>query len=92
MSKLLIFTILVMFVLPVGIVGSVEPSEIRPITFDEVGNLGLDAENNLYWQGKRVQIRETYELASFERWIASLAALATVVIAIASVLNLKTNN
>jgi len=38
--------------------------DIRSIIIDEIGQLGLDESNNLYWCGKRVVVMQVYKLTT----------------------------
>jgi hypothetical protein len=61
------------------------PKGVRPISLDEEG-LGVDRKGTLYWQLKPVAMR--VKLRWFELTLVTLAALATVVQAVTSVIAL----
>ncbi|WP_297812872.1 hypothetical protein [uncultured Methylophaga sp.] len=60
--------------------------EIKSITIDELDHLGIDEDNNLYWHGKPVHIKQKIELESWLNIAIISGAISTVVIAIIEVL------
>jgi hypothetical protein len=62
------------------------PTNIRPLTFDDMDFLAVDKDGVLYWDGKPVMIRRKFELRLYELILATLAAAATVVQAVMAVL------
>ena len=43
---------------------------IHPITWDDQNRLGIDECNQLYWNGKQVEIKKRLQLTTFERILA----------------------
>lgn len=60
------------------------PDGVRPMSWDNMAHLGVDQKGVLYWQGKPVMVRRQFELRRYELALATMAALATVVQAIAA--------
>lgn len=52
------------------------PKHVSPISFDGLGRVGVDRDNNLYWDGKRLQT--VSKLGLVERLLATAVALGTV--------------
>ena len=55
---------------------------VRPITFDETAKIGVDENNNLYWNGKPVVTKRRITLPWFVNVAAVGASIATWVIAV----------
>jgi hypothetical protein len=56
------------------------PPDVRAVTFDETGLLGIrDRDGQLFWNGKEIQTRRKVTLRGFELSLAVVAASATVV-------------
>ncbi len=54
------------------------PEGVRGISWDGLDALGVHQETGrLYWDGKEVVTRTKIRLGTFERWVASFAALGT---------------
>lgn len=52
----------------------------EPITLDNMELMEVDGDN-IYWRGKEIKLQKQVSLGSFERFLAALAALSTVVAA-----------
>ena len=63
------------------------PPYVRPITMDELDGIGIDDNRQLYWHGKPVVIRNQIELSTVQAIAAIIGVVATVVIALAAVVN-----
>lgn len=56
------------------------PPTVHPVTFDDIGKLGVDSRDNaLFWNGQAVEIRK--RLANFERFMAAIGAGSALIIA-----------
>jgi hypothetical protein len=60
------------------------PKGVRPLSLGEDA-LGVDAKGDLYWRGKPVEVRRPLDLTRGQRIIAVIVASATVVGALAAV-------
>ncbi|TAU80469.1 hypothetical protein ELI41_29625 (plasmid) [Rhizobium leguminosarum] len=56
------------------------PAEVKAISFSGLNLFGIDVDNNLYWDGRRLQ--HITRLGRTERGLAWLVALSTVASAI----------
>jgi hypothetical protein len=55
------------------------PKGVRPmISLDEVAGIGVDANGDLYWHGKRVETRTRVRLTWLQIIYAAIIAIATV--------------
>lgn len=54
------------------------PANIKPIGVGDLRRLGIDGDNQLYWDGKRVEARRTLVLTIPQKIIAALAILASL--------------
>jgi hypothetical protein len=55
------------------------PEGVFAISLEGLSLLGIhEKSGKLYWDGKEVVIRSAVRLGTFERWIAAIAALATL--------------
>lgn len=55
------------------------PPGVRPITFDETGQIGVDSVGGLYWRGKPVEVASRLSLSRWQRAGAVIVTLAAVV-------------
>jgi hypothetical protein len=54
------------------------PKGVRAISTEGLTLLGIHEKTDaLYWDGKEILVRRALRLGTFERWIASIAALGT---------------
>lgn len=63
------------------------PAHVRGIGIDELDALGIDAERQLYWHGKPIEIRKSLQLTFWQNVGAATVSIATVVLALAEVAN-----
>lgn len=62
------------------------PDGVRPITIGETRSLGVDSDRNIYWDGKPIQIRKTFDLSFWQKFGALLTVLSAVAASTVSVL------
>src|SRR5262245_22571730 len=55
------------------------PKGVRPIGIDEVDGIGVDANGDLYWHGKRVETRTRVKLTPLQMTYGVIIAVATMV-------------
>ena len=60
-------------------------SKINPISLQGTTLLGMDEENNLYWDGKLIEVRKKFSLNTFERLLAVIGIIAALASAIAAI-------
>jgi hypothetical protein len=54
------------------------PKGVNRIRVDDLGRIGIDDENRLYWDGKRVSVRQTVILHGIEKFLAVVVATFAV--------------
>jgi hypothetical protein len=61
------------------------PPHLRIISLEGLNTIGIDPKTNeLYWDGQRIVTEK--RLASYERWLATLATGSAVVVAVVEML------
>lgn len=56
--------------------------DIRPIEIDEMGRMGLDAENQLYWNGELIKVKKRISLTLWQKIGAIITVLSTFSLAL----------
>lgn len=54
------------------------PAQVRQISLEGLGLLGIDAAQRLYWDGKRIEVRRRLALSRWQKLGAFLVVAATV--------------
>ncbi|MBV9654259.1 MAG: hypothetical protein JOZ42_06815 [Acetobacteraceae bacterium] len=54
------------------------PPHVRPIDIEDLGRVGISADNELFWDGRRVEVRRRLSLTKIEKAIALLVSLCAV--------------
>lgn len=54
------------------------PEEVRPISVEGMGLMGVDGQGMLYWDGKPVEVRRRLDLSRGERWFAVAVGFFTI--------------
>ena len=61
------------------------PTGVRELGVGDLKRLGIDGDNQIYWDGRRIEIRKSIVLTGFQKWVAFvvgvvglLAGLATI--------------
>lgn len=54
------------------------PSEVRPISADDLNRLGIDSSNRLYWDGRVVEVRRRLVLSRLQQSVALAVSAAAV--------------
>jgi len=54
------------------------PAGIERIRVEDLGRLGIDDENQLFWDGKRVEVRRRLDLTRLEKTVAAVVTVAAV--------------
>ena len=62
---------------------------IRPITTDQMADLGVDDDATLYWKGIPVKTEQRVKLSGMLNLAVILASVAAVVQAVCAVISLK---
>lgn len=61
-----------------GIAAPDWPAHVRQISLEGLGLLGIDGEQRLYWDGKRIEVRQRLTLSWWQKLGAVLVVVATV--------------
>lgn len=61
------------------------PPGVRSIGLDEADALGVDAGGELYWHGKRVEVRRPLDLTPAQSVVGIIVAAGTVIAALGAV-------
>lgn len=64
-----------------------ENSKARMVTMRELGLLGVDSDNQLYWEGKPVKIEKKISLNWFQGVLATLTAVGAFLSGIIALFN-----
>jgi hypothetical protein len=54
------------------------PHDIRPIGVEDLGRLGLNADNQLFWDGKRIEVRQEFTLTRLQKVLAVIVSIFAV--------------
>jgi hypothetical protein len=55
------------------------PEDVEPITLDSLARLGIDRDDQLYWDGKRVEIQQRLKLSCLQTAFALVVGLAAII-------------
>ena len=58
------------------------PKDLNVISMEGLTLFGIDNQNNLFWDGKELEIKKAVSLRGFERTLAFFVALSGVTIAL----------
>lgn len=61
------------------------PRGVEPISLDDLNRLGIDSEHQLYWDGRRIEIRRLLVLTRFQKWFAAGAAIVGLLAGLATI-------
>ena len=54
------------------------PPDVTPIGVEDLDRLGLDGRNQLFWDGKRVEIRSRLDLTWLQKTLAVIVSICAV--------------
>ena len=54
------------------------PQNVEAIGLEDLQRLGLDRDNQLYWDGRRVEIRRSLHLTGFQKAITAIVTVCAV--------------
>lgn len=54
------------------------PTEVRPIGVEDLERLGLNSENQLFWDGKRIEVRQTLTLTKLQKWLTVIVSVCAI--------------
>jgi hypothetical protein len=58
------------------------PPDVTPISVEELDRLGVNARNQLYWDGKRIEVRNHIDLTRLQKVLAVIVSICAVLGAI----------
>lgn len=54
------------------------PAGVEQIGLEDLGRLGINKADQLFWDGRRIEVRQSWVLTSFQKIIAGVAAVCAV--------------
>jgi hypothetical protein len=54
------------------------PGEVRSIGVEDLGRLGLNPDNELFWDGKRIEVRQTLTLTRLQKVLAVIVSVFAI--------------
>ena len=54
------------------------PAGVEQIGLEDLGRLGINKDDQLFWDGRRIEVRQSLALTTFQKVIAGAAALCAV--------------
>ncbi len=54
------------------------PSDVTPISVEELDRLGLNEKNQLFWDGKRIEVRNRLDLTRLQKAFAIIVSIFAV--------------
>ena len=54
------------------------PTEVRPSGVEDLERLGLNSENQLFWDGKRIEVRQTLTLTKLQKWLTVIVSVCAI--------------
>lgn len=54
------------------------PRGVEPVSFEDLGRLGIDAGDQLFWDGRPVEIRRRLVLTSLQRLVATVVTIFAI--------------
>jgi len=54
------------------------PQGVERITANDLNRLGINSENQLFWDGRRIEIRRRLDLTRLEKTVAAVVTVAAV--------------
>lgn len=54
------------------------PPGVEPISVGDLGRLGIDPENQLFWDGRKIEIRRRLDLTRTQKFLALLVTIFAI--------------
>jgi hypothetical protein len=54
------------------------PAGVRPIGVDDLRRLGISADHQLFWDGRRIEVRRAFVLTGFQKGLAAAVTVAAI--------------
>jgi hypothetical protein len=61
------------------------PEGVEPIGLEALNRIGIDPERQLYWDGRRIEIRRILDLTTFQKRIAVIATIVGLFAGLATI-------
>ncbi|WP_158933308.1 hypothetical protein [Acidisphaera sp. S103] len=61
------------------------PEGVEPIGLEDLNRIGIDSERQLYWDGRRIEIRRILDLTTFQKRIAVIATIVGLFAGLATI-------
>ena len=61
------------------------PSEVEPIGIEDLSRLGIDRSDQIYWDGRRIEIRKAIVLTGVQKVIALIVTVVGVLAGLATI-------
>ena len=58
--------------------GPVWPAGVEPISVDDLDRLGINGANELFWDGRRIEVRRRLDLTRFQKTLAAAVTVAAI--------------
>ena len=54
------------------------PADVEPISLEDLGRLGINARQELFWDGHRVEVRRRFILTGFQKLVAFIVSICAI--------------
>jgi hypothetical protein len=54
------------------------PSDVERISLEDLGRLGINARQELFWDGRRVEIRRRLTFTGFQKFVAFVVTICAI--------------
>lgn len=54
------------------------PPGVKPINIEDLAHLGLNENNQLFWDGKRIEVRQAFTLTGLQRTFAIIVSICAI--------------
>jgi hypothetical protein len=61
------------------------PRGVEPIGVEDLNRIGIDGRHQLYWDGRRIEIRRSIALTGLQKWVAGVVTVVGVLAGLATI-------
>ena len=54
------------------------PADVEPISLEDLGRLGINRQQELFWDGQRVEVRRRIILTGFQKSVAFIVSVCAI--------------
>ncbi|HME24179.1 MAG TPA: hypothetical protein VKI44_23080 [Acetobacteraceae bacterium] len=54
------------------------PADVDPISLEDLGRIGINSQQELFWDGRRVEVRRRFILTGFQKLIAFIVSICAI--------------